>query len=126
MIIPALKRGGYTVSNQGILIGLRLGGKKHLVDRIAENSLGEKFLISLKWQQVSGTAEQKIPFEVICLCNAVKTGEYKLAYLVLGGPGWSLREFYVNRGLDEYLHHEEFVRIVTLEDFVALANKGQL
>jgi len=27
----------------------------------------EAILISLKWQQSSGTAEQKVPFEVICL-----------------------------------------------------------
>lgn len=37
----------------------------------------------MKWQQVSGTAEQKVPFEVICLMEAVATGAYQKAYLVL-------------------------------------------
>jgi len=43
-------------------------------------------LISMKWQQVSGTAEQKVPFEVICLIEALKNngGRYSKAYLVLG------------------------------------------
>jgi hypothetical protein len=37
---------------------------RHFVDVIAEKD-GKRFLVSLKWQQVSGTAEQKVPFEVI-------------------------------------------------------------
>ena len=43
----------------------------------------QKILISVKWQQVSGTAEQKVPFEIIGLADAVLTGEYAKAYLVL-------------------------------------------
>jgi hypothetical protein len=42
--------------------------------------------VSLKWQQVGGTAEQKVPFEVMCLADAVRAGH---AYLVLGGDGWT-------------------------------------
>ena len=41
---------------------------------------GRQFLVSVKWQQVSGTAEQKVPFEVICLVEPV------------GDDLWRLRE----------------------------------
>lgn len=149
MIIPALRRGGYHY-RKGVYINHRPGSNRHKVDVVAW--LGKNpILISLKWQQVPGTTEQKIPFEVICLAEALrkwiggkrkkiscqepncpKKGELILhtgkpsAYLVLGGLGWSLREFYVSGGLKKYLRNAHGVKIITLEDFVALANKRKL
>lgn len=124
MILPALTRGGYTYLTQQH-IGDRFGGGRHFVDVIAEKN-GLKYLVSLKWQQVSGTAEQKVPFEVICLADAVGQGTYHKAYLVLGGEGWKLRSFFVEGGLKSYLVDADSVDILTLEGFVARANQGQL
>src|SRR5438445_8338575 len=124
MILPALKRGGYTYVTQQ-QIGERFGGSKHFVDVVAEKD-GQKYLVSLKWQQVSGTAEQKVPFEVICLAEAIREGGFTKAYLVLGGEGWKLRNFYVGGGLKDYLGNAEKVDILTLEGFVAKANQGKL
>src|SRR5229473_3440724 len=93
MILPALKQGGYNHTTQQV-IGRRFGGGRHIVDAIAEKGQ-ERFLISLKWQQTGGTAEQKVPFEVISLADVVLTGEFAKAYLVLGGEGWTLRNFYI-------------------------------
>jgi hypothetical protein len=70
--------------------------------------------------------EQKVPFEVICLAEAVGSGEYDGAYLVLGGPGWSLRGFYTGDGLRKHLSNADKVKIVTLEDFAATVNQGRL
>jgi hypothetical protein len=53
MILPALKRGGYTYLTQQ-QIGERFGGGKHFANVVAEKG-GQKHLVSLKWQQVSGT-----------------------------------------------------------------------
>ena len=100
MILPALNKGGYIYKTQ-VNIGRRPGGKKHVVDVIAERNK-DKILISLKWQQISGTAEQKVPFEVICLSHALRQGVYNKAYLVLGGTGWSLRDFYTTGRLNDY------------------------
>ena len=99
-----------------------------MVDVLATDDQGRKYLVSLKWQQVSGTAEQKVPFEAICLAEAIRTGEgeYHKAYLVLGGNGWSLREFYLGGGLNDYLQHSSLVEFRSLESFVALANQGRL
>lgn len=124
MILPSLKRGGYE-SRLRVKIGQRLGCGAHFVDVIAEKS-DRKYLISLKWQQVSGTAEQKIPFEVMCLAEALESGEYQKAYVVLGGEGWKLRQFCVSGGLEKFLTGTEKVSLITLEHFVALANKGRL
>jgi hypothetical protein len=131
MILPALKHGGYTYLTQQ-RIGERFGGGKHVADVVAEKD-GEKFLFSLKWQQNSGTAEQKVPFEVISLGEAVRAGGFTKAYLILGGTdsakgskGWKLRQFYIEGGLKEHLVYADKVDILTLESFVARANQGKL
>ena len=124
MVLPALKRGGYTYQTQQ-RIGERFGGGVHIVDVIAEKD-GLRYLVSMKWQQVSGTAEQKVPFEVISLAESVMSGEFAKAYLVLGGEGWKLRNFYTGGGLKSHLVHADKVDIMTLEAFVAKANQGKL
>ncbi len=127
MVLPALERDGYEYFRQ-VDIGERLGGGKHIVDLVAYNEAGRGYLLSLKWQQTSGTAEQKVPFEAMCLIEAVlaEPSRYDKAYLVLGGPSWSLRDFYTEGGMLRFLRYEDLVSIVTLEDFVARANRGEL
>lgn len=89
-------------------------------------------------KQTSGTAEQKVPYEVIRLIEAVirSKGHFTRAYLVLGGPGWKLRDFYTRGGLKPYINYQasetqhipytDYVRIVSFEDFLALACRGKL
>ena len=89
MILPALQQGGYAYETQ-VRLGQRLGFGKHIVDAVAHKH-GRNILISLKWQQVSGTAEQKVPFEMICLLEAVG-GELLLSpqsveIIKFGDPG---------------------------------------
>jgi hypothetical protein len=122
--LPALKHGGYDWKTQ-VCIGEKPSGGKHQVDLIATKE-GFLILVSCKWQQVSGTAEQKIPFEVICLIRAMESKLYAKAYIVLGGGGWTLRGFYVKGGLRPYISGSQNVQIVALEQFIALANKGIL
>ena len=127
MVLPSLEQGGYTYRTQ-VNIGTRIGGGRHRVDVVASDDRGRNWLVSLKWQQVGGTAEQKVPFEAISLAKAISESEgtYEKAYIVLGGPGWKLRDFYVDGGLHEYLHYGNLVDIMSLEPFIAKANSGQL
>jgi len=129
MALLSLERGKYKYK-QNVYIGERPGGRKHKIDIFAQSREGSTFLISLKWQQSSGTAEQKVPFEVICLADAVKNsrGRYKKAYLVLGGEGWTLRDFYTGGGLRTYFKdkYADLVEILSLESFVAKANNAEL
>lgn len=69
MVIPALREGGYAYQKQ-VFVGKRPGGGKHYVDIVASREDGKPILVSMKWQQTSGTAEQKVPFEVICLLSS--------------------------------------------------------
>lgn len=124
MILPTLERGGYVCQRQ-VVVGRRCGGGVHKVDAIATRD-GQRALVSLKWQQTGGTAEQKVPFEVMCLADAVRAGHGDRAYLVLGGDGWSLRDYYTSGALADHLVHAGLVRVVTLEAFVRLSNNGQV
>ena len=124
MILPALERGGYTCEKQ-VLIGTRCGGGVHKVDAVATKNK-EHVLVSLKWQQTGGTADQKVPFEVMCLADAVRAGQAARAILVLGGDGWTLRDYYTSGDLAQHLIHAALVHVVTLEAFVRLANNGHL
>jgi hypothetical protein len=124
MILPALRLGGYEYETQ-VVVGQRIGGSKHKIDVLARRG-DVRTLISVKWQQTSGTAEQKVPFEVICLAEAVAQGIAAKAYLVLGGEGWTLRKFYTDGGLAAYLTRADAVEILTLESFIARANRAQL
>lgn len=124
MVLHSLKEGRYEFKTQ-VHVGQRFGCGKHYVDVVATK--GElRFLISMKWQQSKGTTEEKVPFEVLCLIDAVKSLGYHKAYVVLGGEGWKLRSFYVGGGLTEHLRDSSLVEILTLESFVARANKGKL
>jgi len=124
MVLPALVCGGYQARTQ-VRAGSRPGGRPHRVDAIAERE-GQSILVSLKWQQSSGTAEQKVPFEVMCLADAVREGLGAKAYLVLGGPGWTLRDYFISGALTEHLVHARLVHVVSLEEFVARANSSRL
>jgi hypothetical protein len=126
MVLPALDQGGYKYKTQ-VNLGQRLGCGRHYVDAVVEKD-GRKYLLSVKWQQVSGTAEQKVPFEVICLVEAMEadSSKYVKAYVVLGGDGWTLRDFYTSGGLQKYLVKSENVEVIKLEAFVARANQGKL
>lgn len=80
----------------------------------------------MKWQQVGGTAEQKVPFEIICLAEAIREyPRYARGYVVLGGPGWTLRNWFVEH-VQRHLVGTEAIKVIALEDFIGLANSGQL
>ena len=126
MVLPALEMGGYAVTRHKN-IGTRFGVSAHKVDTFTLDDFGRPYLISLKWQQVSGTAEQKIPFEILCLADAMMHNEeFFKAYLVLVGEGWRFKEFYISGGLQRFLVNADLVNIVSLERFVELANQGRL
>ena len=124
MILPALERGGYTYERQAH-IGSRFGVGRHKVDAVADKDQ-KKILVSLKWQQVSGTAEQKVPFEVISMIEALETGPYAAAYVVLGGVNWKFRDFFLKGDLNTYIPKGTMVNLIALEAFVVKANQGIL
>ncbi|GBD07306.1 hypothetical protein HRbin21_01124 [bacterium HR21] len=130
MVVPALERGGYSYQKQ-YRAGIKPDGRPYIADLLVTDlrvNPNRKLLVSLKWQQTSGTAEQKVPYEVITLLALLDTSNYHGAYLVLGGGGWSpeLKKFYTGGGLATYIPGASRIRILDLYDFIALANNRQL
>jgi hypothetical protein len=126
MILPALQQAGYVYRVQEV-IGERLRSGKHKIDALVTKD-GRQFLVSVKWQQSSGTTEQKVPFEVISLVEALRSSKFEKAYLVLAGTGWkkTLKDFYVSGGLRDFIRDSENVVILGLEEFVVKANQRRL
>ena len=88
-------------------IGLKPGGGKHRVDWeiFDKNDPNSRGLISCKYQGTSGTAEEKMAYEVIKLLYTMKMdSRYKKSWIIMGGEGWSLgmREFIKNH-LSEWI-----------------------
>jgi hypothetical protein len=80
------------------VIGEKPGGGKHRVDweiyRLDNPNI--RGLISCKFQSTSGTAEEKIVYEVVKLLHAMKIdNRYVKSWIIMGGNGWSegIREF---------------------------------
>ena len=118
----ALRRAGFDTHMQQT-IGQRLGGGRHRVDIVATRD-HETILVSLKWQQESGTAEQKVPYEYLCLAQAVAEDDsVDHAYLVLGGNGWTKRDFFVDE-LENHLGLSDNVTVIEGNDFIAMVNRG--
>jgi hypothetical protein len=128
MVLPALQLAGYQYEKQSC-IGRVMGDRPYRADLLVhERGSGRRIVVSLKWQQVAGTAEQKIPFEVIALLQLLESRACDDAYLVLGGTGWTpqLREFYRSGGLCRFMPEAKRVKIVGLEEFIKLVNSRQL
>jgi len=105
----------------------RLGGYSTSRQTLLERD-GVRTAVSLKWQQGKGSAEDKVPWEVICLVKAIREGAVERAYIVIGGNGWRAKRkaFYTSGGLTACISGCERVTVCGFEDFVALANNGRL
>lgn len=81
-------------------------------------------LVSMKWREASGTAEQKVQFEVLCLADALKERDRE-GYLVLGGQRGRCA-IGALAALCRSAVDADSVHVVTLGAFVARADQGSL
>jgi hypothetical protein len=98
-------------------IGKKRNGGKHYID-ILLNGL---ILLSLKFQQVQGTAEEKVPFEIMKLQHAIDDYGYKCAILVLAGPdsAWKWRDYYLGEEFQTNMKKVyPDVRIISNKQFI--------
>ncbi|HVC82534.1 MAG TPA: PD-(D/E)XK nuclease superfamily protein, partial [Chloroflexota bacterium] len=85
MILPSLIHGGYTYTKQ-YLMGTRPGGRRHFLDVLARDTANDAYAISLKWQQSSGTAEAKVPYEMMSMVELRQNHPGVIrAYIILAG-----------------------------------------
>ena len=82
------------------IVDILLGGKAHKKTKKAKRWISEHIggiLLSLKYQDNGGTAEEKVPFEFMKLQDSIDNYEYDSAIIVLcGDKGWTLKEYYLS------------------------------
>ena len=107
IIIPALEdqadfyeffaRGKRTRNNCRKLPDPFRSDRTHVLDiLVKERASGAKIGISFKWQQSSGTAEEKIAFEFLRIAKFVERRQLDRGYIVLGGGGWTLKGYFLS------------------------------
>lgn len=118
----ACERNGLKATPQ-ITIGQKPGGGNHRVDWEIYKVENAKIrgLISCKFQSTSGTAEEKIAYEVIKLLHAMeKDQRYIKSWIIMGGSGWSsgMRRF-VNSELSYWIPQmKNCVQILTTDELI--------
>jgi hypothetical protein len=105
------------------VVGGTPAGKQHRIDYLAwdQRDPKRKVLISCKVQNVGGTAEEKLPYEIIKLLHAMDSNpEYVAAYLVVGGTGWT-REYldWIRSGLRRYVPASPRIHILTTDELIS-------
>ena len=124
MIESLLKYNKYNYEKQ-IFIGNQLFNNRYKADFVIDNSI----IVSLKWQQVPGTAEQKAIYEIASLIKIIEESDkYTKAYLVIGGNGFSsnAKEYLFNQRYANILKNGNLVRSISVEDFIAKLNNNDL
>lgn len=130
-----LEKHGYLVDTE-VYVGFRPGSAPPLpdsraegrqrVDLVAVNSTGRRVAISVKYQGVAGTVEEKLPWEVLSLKKLLAENhrEYAAAYIVTGGDGF-------RHWMKTYFEGDEFrddmvlpgnLRVVDVDAFEILVN----
>ena len=95
------------VAKAQVTVGEKPGGGKHRIDwELVKNDNSElRGLISCKFQSTSGTAEEKIAYEVIKLLHTMENDlRFKKSWIIMGGDGWStgMKQF-VNSELSKWI-----------------------
>ena len=106
-----LERNGYNVETQVPAAGINQDWSRIdivLIDEVSE-------AVSLKYQDVAGTAEEKVLYEAESLSLMCHAHEYKRGTIVLCGSGWSPIKYYWF--LNVYQPPSN-VRIITYDEFV--------
>ncbi len=120
----ALLDNGYPVRTQ-VVVGKSLYGGKYKADFVVKD-----IIISCKWQQVPGTAEQKIIYDVASLIKIIKesNGKYTKAYVVLGGEGFSANavKYLTSQSFRDLFVDGHLIEVLDLNKMLAKINKGEI
>ena len=105
------------------VIGEKPGGGKHRVDweifRLDNPNV--RGLISCKFQSTSGTAEEKIAYEVIKLLHAMKNDQrFVKSWIIMGGDGWSSgMRIFAQKELSEWIPEmTKRIEIITTDQLI--------
>lgn len=120
-----LEDSGWAVSSQYIA-GYRLGKtSRHKVDLYAAKSRKD-ILISCKYQDVPGTASDKLFYEYACLLKAVEECLIDRAFMVLFGEHLKQANMFASQEVGKYLRLSPKVCVCDFEVFTKMVNRDTL
>lgn len=110
-------------------LGFRLGKRsRYRVDFVAGNESG-CILVSCKYQASMGSAMDKIPYEYMCLADAVESNRLDAGYIVLFGSRITKDFFLSKESIDElskWMRLSEKIKILDFEAFQTTTLNGGL
>ena len=86
-IANILKSDFKEIKEQKFIPILKPNGKRHKPDILIVDTLT---IVSVKLQNVGGTAEEKVDYEMRILQRACEKGDYRQSFIVCGGLGWTV------------------------------------
>jgi len=128
MVLPALERAGYQAQPRYRLPDLFRPDRPHYLDVAVLQGSVPIIGIAAKWQQSSGTAEEKVPMEVLRLIKFVEGKQLDRGYVLLSGTGWSLRDYFLRESFIKEFSSPAapMVRVVDLETLITLINQRKI
>jgi len=123
-----LRQHDWTLSRNAALAPSPKGGKMRADILATCHSTGKRIAVFPRWQSSNGTAEEKVPFQLIKFEMALRARPdcAQAGYFVLEGPGWTWREFYLSGALYGFLLPGIRVKIVSLRQLAESAEGGEL
>lgn len=127
VLLQALAAAGYEAQTTPIDVR-PFGGVRTNSYEVFKNRAGHRFAITLKIQNARGSADRKIPYEVIVLSEMIEADEVDGAYLLIAGAGWApqLREAFTSGVLRKWLHYPDTLVIMELDDFLKRLERDRI
>jgi len=124
----ALRGSGWRIQRNAVLAPSPKGGYLRADILGFHKETGKRVAVYPRWQASLGSAEEKIPFQMMKFEIAVTTRPdcADAAYFVLEGSGWTWREFYLSGDLLRLLAPRITSHCVRLDTFSILAESGGL
>jgi hypothetical protein len=122
IIVPIAESNGYRIETQARL-GPGIGGGQHWLDGLVTATNGDQIALSLKWQAGPGTADEKVPFEIVKLLTLKDASpQIKRAYIIIGGRGFRERllAYYKSGAITPYIPRAREVTITDIDDIMTL------
>lgn len=128
-VVRALLESNYWDVDPQYPCGYRIGTKRKYVVDFHASKDARDILVSCKYQDVSGSAPDKLPYEYMCLLHAVNTCEIDKAYMVLEGEVLLRANMFKDPHqyeLERYMTLSSKIVVCSFQEFSRKANRGEL
>lgn len=123
-----LRESGWDVSRNPAIAPSPRGGQLRADILGLHRTTGKRIAVFPRWQATKGTAEEKIPFQMLKLeiARSERPDCVDAGYFILEGAGWTWRDYFLSGELHKHLPASVVSKCLSLESFADLAAAGGL